>query len=279
MSALRVGLSPCPNDTFTFHALLSGAVRPPGLELEFVMADIEELNRRMLAGELDCAKTSCHAMLAMSERVWVLPVGSALGFGVGPLLLAAPSRPIELPLAPSARVLAPGRWTTATLLFRLLHPTPPELEQVLFSAILPALEERRADYGVCIHEARFTWRAHGVQLAADLGALWEERTGVGLPLGGLCAARTLGRETASALARAVRASLEWGLAHRAECLPTMRKHAQEQADEVLWAHVNTYVNEHTLDLGAVGRRAIDELSRRARERGLLADPHAGIEIL
>src|SRR5262245_3215146 len=112
---LRVGLSTCPNDTFAFHALLTGAVQTDDLELEFVLADVEELNQRMLAGELDLAKTSSHAMLAMSDRIWVLPVGSALGFGVGPLLLAAHGRRLSLPLEPASTVLCPGTWTTATL--------------------------------------------------------------------------------------------------------------------------------------------------------------------
>ncbi|NOT30099.1 MAG: hypothetical protein HOP15_06600, partial [Planctomycetes bacterium] len=105
---VRVGISTCPNDTFAFHALLTGAVTTPGLELEFVLADIEELNQRMLRGELELAKTSAHAMLALAARVWVLPSGAALGFGVGPLLLSAPGRPTQLPLPGEARVLAPG---------------------------------------------------------------------------------------------------------------------------------------------------------------------------
>ncbi len=268
---LRVGISTCPNDTFAFHALLSGALRPRGLELEFVLADVEELNQRMLRGELDLAKTSFHAMLAMASRVWVLESGAALGFGVGPLLLSAPGRPAALPLAPDARVLAPGRWTTASLLLELLHPAPLCLEQVVFSSILPRLAEGSADYGACIHEARFTWRAHGLGCVADLGQLFEQRTGAPLPLGGLCAARELGRERALELAHAVRRSLEWGLAHRAECLPSMRAHAQEQSDDVLWAHVDLYVNEWTLELGPVGRAALKALGRLARERGRFAD--------
>ena len=268
MRPLRVGLSTCPNDTFLFHALLTGAVRPRGLALEFELADVERLNERMLAGELDLAKTSYHAMLALGERVTVLPCGSALGFGVGPLLLAAPGRATGLPLPSGARVLAPGRWTTAALLFRLLHPPLP-LEQVVFSDILPRLAAGTADYGVCIHEARFTWREHGTALVADLGELWEGATGSALPLGGLCARRELGPDTLAALTAAVRASLEWGLAHREACLESMRAHAQEQADAVLWAHVDLYVNEWTLELGGVGRAALRALARVARQRGLL----------
>lgn len=267
--ALRIGLSTCPNDTFLFHALLEGIVRPRGLELDFVLADVEELNERMLRGELALSKTSVPAMLAMAERVWVLPVGMAVGFGVGPLLLAAPGRPLDFPLAPGARVLAPGRHTTAALLVRLLQPHDVELEQLVFSEILPRLASGRADYGVCIHEARFTWQAHGLGLVRDLGAEFEARTGSALPLGGLVAARTLGPDLARELARALGDSLDWARAHRAETLPTLRRHAQELSDEVLWAHVDLYVNEWTRELGPVGGRALSELARLARERGLM----------
>jgi 1,4-dihydroxy-6-naphthoate synthase len=269
VSALRVGLSTCPNDTFLFHALMCGAVEARGLALEFVLADVEELNERMLRGELALAKTSFHAMLALAERVWVLDCGAALGFGVGPLLLAAPGRPTVLPLAPASRVLAPGRWTTTALLLRLLHPGPLGLEHALFSTILPRLAAGDADYGACIHEARFTWRSYGVAQVCDLGALYEERTGGPLPLGGLCVARGLGRATAAELARALRASLDWGLAHRAECLPTMRRYAQEESDEVLWAHVDLYVNAWTRSLGREGRMALATLGRLARASGVL----------
>jgi 1,4-dihydroxy-6-naphthoate synthase len=270
MSApIRVGLSTCPNDTFLFHGLLTGAVRPRGLELEFVLADVEELNQRMLRGELALSKTSFHAMLAMAERVWVLECGAALGFGVGPLLLAAPGRPTDLPLAPGALVLTPGRWATAALLLRLLHAGPLRVEHARFSSILPRLAAGDADYGACIHEARFTWRTHGVGFVGDLGGLYEQRAGSPLPLGGLCAARSLGREAAAELARSVRASLEWAFAHRAECLPTMRRHAAEQSDEVLWAHVDLYVNAWTRALGPEGRAALTTLARLARDGGAL----------
>jgi 1,4-dihydroxy-6-naphthoate synthase len=213
-------------------------------------------------------------MLAMAERVWVLDCGSALGFGVGPLLLAAPGRSTGLPLAPAALVLAPGRWTTAALLLGLLHPEALRVEHALFSSILPRLAAGDADYGACIHEARFTWRAHGVRWVCDLGELYERRAGAPLPLGGLCASRTLGRATAAELERAVRASLEWALAHREECLPTMRRHAQEQSEEVLWAHVGLYVNDWTRSLGPEGRAALATLGRLASESRSLPGTNA-----
>src|SRR5574341_1654072 len=153
---------------------------------------------------------------------------------------------------------------------RLLHAAPPRLEHTVFSAILPRLRAGSADYGACIHEARFTWREQGLSFVADLGELFERRAQSLLPLGGLCAARELGRATARDLALLVRRSLEWALAHRAECLPTMRRHAQELSDGVLRAHVDLYVNEWTLDLGPTGREALDALARLAREQGLIA---------
>lgn len=268
MTRVRIGISTCPNDTFAFHALLAGEVRAQGLELDFTLLDVEELNRRMLAGELDAAKVSFHAALACAAEVVVLPSGSALGHGVGPLLLAAPPTATG-PARERPRVLCPGRWTTAHLLWRLFHDGEADVEQVIFSAIFPALQAGRADLGVCIHEGRFTWKEAGLALREDLGATWEAATGAPLPLGGIVVRRALGIGVAQALQDAIRRSIEWGRAHREACLPTMRQHAQELAEPVLWAHVDLYVNERTLDLGAEGRAALAALSERARERGLL----------
>jgi len=265
---VRLGISPCPNDTFAFHALLAGEVRPEGLALSIELADVEELNRRMLADELDASKVSFHAALAMAERVRVLPCGAALGHGVGPVVLAPPPGRARARSGPPL-VLHPGRWTTATLLWRLFHPAETRLEPCLFSAILPRLLDGGADLGVCIHEARFTHAAHGLPLVEDLGATWERSTGRPLPLGGLVAAERLGPRTIARLSAAVRASIEWGLAHRDACLPTMRRHAQEHADDVLWKHVELYVNDETRGLGPAGRAALDELARAASERGLV----------
>lgn len=278
MKTLRLGLSTCPNDTFALHALLTGAVRPEGFALDFQLADVEELNRALLEGALDATKASFHAMLRCAREIVVLPAGSALGFGVGPLVLAAPGRPTGWPLPRGAHVLAPGEWTTATLLFRLLHRSEARLEQVVFSDILPRLERGEADYGVCIHEARFTWRDHGLGHVLDLGSAWESRTGVGLPLGGLCARRHLGEATLRELARCLRASIEWGLASREACLPTMRRYAQEHSDAVLWSHVDLYVNDRTVDLGPEGRAAIGALGRLASAAGLL-EPGVALEVL
>ena len=261
MKPLRVGISTCPNDTFAFHGLLTGAVEARGLALDFVLADVQELNELAAAGQLDVAKVSYAAALDLAPRWTMLAAGSALGFGVGPVVLG---RPGERAAAP--RVLCPGEQTTATLLWRLFHPEfTGELEQVVFSAIVPALVEGRADLGVCIHEGRFTYRDQGLELVEDLGAVWERATDLPLPLGGIAARTDLGEDTLSALAGAVRHSIEFARADPDGALPTMREHAQEFDDDVLRQHVELYVNPWTVDLGERGRAAIAELSRRAAQ--------------
>lgn len=277
---LRVGISTCPNDTFAFHGLLTGAVGARGLELEFELADVETLNERFLAGELDAAKCSFHAALRAPKEHWVLPAGSALGFGVGPVLLSSEARALPAPGAEEEpRVLCPGAWTTASLLYRILHPRVGRIEQVVFSSILPALAARRADFGVCIHEGRFTFREHGLHLVEDLGASWEARHGLPLPLGGILARRSLGLARARALALAIGDSIDHARARPAAALATMRAHAQEQRDEVLWAHVELYVNSWTRALGAQGARALSALERAARGAGLFAEREGRLEVL
>jgi 1,4-dihydroxy-6-naphthoate synthase len=271
---VRLGISTCPNDVFAFAGLLQGEVRPSGLSLEICLRDVEELNRGLAGGLYDVAKVSFHAALSLARELFVLPVGAAMGYGVGPLLLAG-SRPRG---AGPPRVLCPGEHTTATLLWRLFHGAEAEPRQVVFSEILPALERGEADLGVCIHEARFTYRQHGLRLVEDLGATWEEATGSPLPLGGLAARRELGRDAAGDVADAVAESIAWGFDHRERALETMRRHAQELADEVLWAHVELYVNERTRELGEEGARALAVLGERARSRGLVP-PGSGLEIL
>ena len=266
---IRLGISTCPNDTFAFHGLLTKAVDWRGLEFDVELLDIEQLNERLLGDEgdsFDVGKVSFHAALEATERIVVLPSGSALGFGVGPLLLAA--APGTSPRDGSQLTLCPGRHTTAALLFALFHPQSTRVEQVVFSAIMPRLRDRSADFGVCIHEGRFTWERQGLALVEDLGIRWEEETGCPLPLGGIVASRSLPDDTIATVQRVISDSLRLALADRAAPLATMRDHAQEFDDSVLMAHVDLYVNDWTLDLGPVGQRALDELSDRAAAVGL-----------
>jgi 1,4-dihydroxy-6-naphthoate synthase len=268
---VELGISPCPNDTFAFHGLLSGAVRPRGIDLAIELADVEQLNRRLLRGEFDAAKASFALALQATDEFGVLPVGAALGYGVGPVVLApvqararaAHSRP---------RVLAPGEHTTAALLWNRFHRRDPQfagvvLEHVVFSAIMPALARGEADFGVCIHEGRFTYDAWGLRMVEDLGARWEEAEHCPLPLGGILARKRLAPELVDALTEAIRASIAVARAEPRAALATMRAHAQELADAVLWKHVELYVTAETECLSATGRAAIERLACSARAAG------------
>ncbi len=262
---IRLGISTCPNDTFAFHGLLTRAVDWRGLDFQVELLDVEALNERLLAGDFDVCKASFHAALLAAGDVVVLPSGSALGFGVGPLLLAA--EPGTRPTHPGQRTLCPGRHTTAALLFDLFYPRSSRVEHVVFSAIMSRLQARTADFGVCIHEGRFTWQAQGLALVEDLGTRWETETGSPLPLGGIVASRRLPDATIAAVQGVIHDSLLLAWRDRAAPLPTMRQHAQEFDDDVLMQHVDLYVNDWTLELGATGAQALDELSARAAAVG------------
>jgi len=273
---IHLGISTCPNDTFTFHALMTKAVDWRGLDFDIELIDIQQLNDRLFSDEFDVAKTSFHAALLLAEKTVVLPSGSALGFGVGPLLLAA--HPDTTPSTVAQVTLCPGRHTTASLLFSLFYPQTTRVEHVVFSEIMPRLQRRDADFGVCIHEGRFTWQQQGLALVEDLGTRWEAETHCPLPLGGIVAQRRLTPDTIATVQRVVRDSLEFALADRDATYPTMRKYAQELADEVLMQHVDLYVNEWTIDLGSTGQNALDQLSDRAARAGLVKRGGPGIEV-
>lgn len=275
---IRLGISTCPNDTFAHAGLLEGATKATGVDLDIRLADVQELNEALERGELDVAKASFHAALGLADRFGVLPVGAALGFGNGPLLLAAREggSPADFDGAP--RVLCPGAGTTATMLYRLFHDAG-EVEQAVFDRIMPALENGEADFGVCIHEGRFTWKARGLHLVEDLGERWERETGSPLPLGGLLARKDLDPGVLAAVTEAVRASLSRSQGDPLSILPTMRRWAAELDDDVIMSHVDLYVNAWTMRLGGTGGDALAELSRRARAAGVIPEDAPELEIL
>ena len=183
MTRIHLGISTCPNDTFAFHGLMTHSVDWRGLTFEVELIDIQQLNDRLFAGDFDVAKASFHAALLLADKTVVLPSGSALGFGVGPLLLSA--RAGDRPENPEQVTLCPGQHTTAALLFQLFYPRTTQVRHVVFSDIMPDLKQGEADFGVCIHEGRFTWQNEGLGLVEDLGTRWEKETSCPLPLGGI----------------------------------------------------------------------------------------------
>lgn len=263
---IHLGISTCPNDTFAFHGLLTGEVDRRGLDFEIELFDIQQLNDRLSAGLFDVAKASFHKAIQLADSTIILPSGSALGFGVGPLLLAK-NHGLR-PASKQQRTLCPGRDTTAALLFNLFYGDTTQVEHVVFSEIMPRLIAKTADFGVCIHEGRFTWQQQNLTLIEDLGGRWESETGSPLPLGGLLASRKLDPKLIFTIQQVIFDSIVFAQSNPTGTLPTMRKYAQEFSDEVLMQHVHLYVNEWTLDLGDVGRQALATLSKRAATAGI-----------
>lgn len=276
MTTIRIGISTCPNDTFAFHALMHDLVDCHGINYHVELLDIQQLNQRLFRGDFDVAKASFHAALLLSDQMWVLPSGSALGFGVGPLLLAA--EPGDEPCSASQLTLCPGEHTTASLLFSLFYPHTTRIKQVVFSEIMPSLQLSQANFGVCIHEGRFTWQEQGLFLVEDLGTRWEQTTGSPLPLGGILAAKSLGLDTVWKIQQTVRQSLQFAQANPAVALPTMRQYAQEFDDNVLMKHVELYVNQWTLDLGEVGTNALQQLSHQAQSAGIVEPGQSVLQV-
>lgn len=265
MQTLRFGFSPCPNDTFAFHALVHGLVVAP-FRVEPVLLDIEELNTRALAGELELTKVSYGALPRLEPRYRLLRSGSALGRGCGPLVVAR--QELTLAEAAAGRIAIPGRETTAFLLLSLAagwaagEPAG-ELVETRYDRILGAVERGEVDAGLIIHESRFTYRNHGLSLVADLGDWWEQDTGLPIPLGAILARRDLDDATVAAAETAIRASVQHAFAHPEASRAYVRAHAQELSDEVCDAHIGLYVNEFTIDLGEEGLAAVEGLTRKA----------------
>jgi 1,4-dihydroxy-6-naphthoate synthase len=265
MKTLTIGISSCPNDTFAFHALMSGAIRIPGYQLDFHVADVEELNELLLEGSLDITKSSFHAALLATESYGIAPCGAALGFGVGPLLV---SRHNEDPPKNEEIILCPGKHTTATLLTKLFFPDT-KLKQLVFSDVAPALQNKEATFGVLIHEGRFTYQDLNLFRVADLGELWHAKTSLPIPLGGIVAKKSLGAELVRTFSAALRESINYGYSHKEDALITMQHYAQELSPEHLWPHVELYVNEQTLQLSKEAEAALMALHSMAKSLELI----------
>lgn len=267
MQTLTLGYSPCPNDTFIFYALVHGRVGCPGAAFAERLEDVETLNRLALAGALDISKVSCHLLGHIRDDYVLLRSGGALGRGCGPLVVSA--RFTAMDQLKGKRIAVPGRYTTACLLLRLFDPELDDILFIPFHDIMGAVVRGEADAGVIIHESRFTYPACGLASLLDLGEWWERETGHPIPLGGIAARRSLGRELVAAVDSALRASVAYAFAHPAEANGYIRAHSQEMSDEVCAAHINLYVNEFSRDLGIKGEAAVNDLLARAETAGLI----------
>lgn len=256
MRELTFGYSPCPNDTFAFHALAHGLVEAP-FRIRPVLLDIEELNRRAHEGAFDLTKLSVGAFAAVGDRYTLLRSGAALGHGVGPLVVARTA--VSLEEAVRGRVAIPGKETTAYRLLRLAAPHLGQVTALRYDQILRAVETGDVDAGLIIHESRFTYADHGLVKVIDLGDWWEHETRLPVPLAGICARSDMDEATRAAAARAIRASVQYAFDHPDASRAYTRAHAQEMSDEVCAQHIALYVNAHSLDIGDEGMRAIARL--------------------
>lgn len=268
---LTLGYSPCPNDTFIFHALVHGVVGAEGVRFTERLEDVETLNRLAAEGALDVTKISYGAAPGLLADYVLLRSGGALGRGCGPLIVAR--EPFSRDELAGRRIAIPGRNTTANLLLRLYAPDAAPGIELVYSEIMPAVERGDVDAGLIIHESRFTYPRHGLTKVVDLGAWWEETTGLPIPLGGIMARRALGEETIRRVDDAIRRSVEHAFAHPDASRDYVRAHAQEMDDAIAAQHIGLYVNQHSVDVGDEGERAIRELFNRAARAGIIPADH------
>lgn len=262
---LSLHYSPCPNDTFIFHALASGLVRVPGVEFDTTLADVERLNEAASAGLPDVCKVSVAAAAGLLGEYRILRAGGALGRGVGPILVSRDG--LRLEDLHGQRVAIPGRRTTANLLFGLLcqeRRIVPQLVELVYDQIMPAVSAGDCAAGVVIHEGRFTYAEHGLSRLLDLGAWWEEERGLPIPLGCIVMRRSFGLHWARAVDAGVRASLEHARVHPEASREYIRAYAQEMDAGVIKRHIETFVTEASLDIGTEGEAAARSLLAEAR---------------
>jgi len=267
MQTIRIGHSPDPDDAFMFYALTAGKVRVPGVTIEHVLEDIETLNRRARAAELDVTAVSFATYLLIADRYRMMDPGASMGKGYGPILVAR--EPIPRGELEQRVTAIAGKHTTSALLLRLYVGDPPLIE-VGFDKIPTVVLEGQADLGLLIHEGQITYQRMGLTKVLDLGEAWQRDTGLPLPLGCNVMRRDLGEDVHRALSDALKESIAWAHAHVDEALEYAMRYGRGIDKETCRRFVLMYVNEFTLALGDEGRAAIERLFTMARDKGLVS---------
>jgi 1,4-dihydroxy-6-naphthoate synthase len=276
---LKLGFSPCPNDTFIFDALIHHKIDTEGLTFDVFFDDVETLNQKAMRGELDITKLSFHAFAYVVNQYALLDAGSALGFGVGPLLTCKKENKerIENQLRSSdmaqddvdLKVGIPGKYTTANFLLGVAYPQLTDKREMVFSSIEEALTNEEIDLGLIIHENRFTYQDKGLAQIVDLGSYWEELTNCAIPLGGIVVNRDLDLDIQHKVNRVLKKSVEYAFKNPKSGLEFIREHAQEMDEAVMYKHIELYVNQYSVDLGEEGRKAIDTLFAMALKNKII----------
>jgi len=264
---LKLAYSPCPNDTFMFNAIASGKLILPGFVTEVHLHDVETLNKLAGSHQYDITKLSIHAYLKLRESYTALNSGAALGFGCGPVVVCRKSSRIED--ISKCSIAVPGELTTAHLLFQLWAPDAADRRFMPYDQIMDSVISGDSDAGIVIHEGRFTFEDHGLQRVVDLGEWWHAETGLPLPLGCIAARKSLGIKTITDFDALLKHSIELATAAPASAAGYIREHAQEMESVVLDKHIQTFVNEFSIDMGDIGWQAVQALEERALKAGIL----------
>jgi 1,4-dihydroxy-6-naphthoate synthase len=272
---LTLGFSPCPNDTFIFDALIHHKIDTEGLDFEVFYDDVETLNQKAFRSELDITKLSYHAFAYVANQYVLLDAGSALGFGVGPMLICKDEpenfRSQLTTHNSQPKIGIPGKYTTANFLLGLAFPEATSKQEIIFSDIENAVLDGRIDAGLIIHENRFTYQDKGLKKIIDLGDYWEKQTGCAIPLGGIVANRKLPVDVQHKINRVLRRSVEFAFENPKSGLAFIRSHAQEMSEEVMYKHIELYVNKYSVELGEEGRKAVKLLFDTALEKGIIPE--------
>ena len=258
---LTLGFSPCPNDTFIFDAMIHNRIDTEGVNFEVIMEDVEALNQRAFRHELAVTKLSYHAFAYLVDTYALLEAGSALGNGVGPLLIAKTD--MSQDAVNQSIVAIPGKFTTANFLFSLAYPEALKKQEIIFHDIESAVLDGRVGAGVIIHENRFTYQQRGLVKLMDLGAFWEETTQMPIPLGGIVVRRDLPMAIQQKVERIMKRSVAYAFENPLASRDFVEKYAQEMEEKVRQQHIDLYVNNFTRGLGKEGRAAVKTLFEKA----------------
>jgi len=264
---ITLGFSPCPNDTFIFDAMVHHKIHTRGLRFNYILGDVEALNRKAFNKELEVTKISFNAFFSIADDYVLLNSGAALGKNNGPLFIS--KVPYTTEDISKLKIAIPGKNTTANLLFSIAFPEATHKAEMLFSDIENAVLSGSADAGLIIHENRFTYASRGLHKIIDLGEYWENLTGLPVPLGGIIARRDLEEDLIRTIDDVLRNSVEFAFANPESAYGFIRKNAREMDEDVMYKHIKLYVNDYTLGLGEKGREAILFLYEKALERGLI----------
>ena len=269
---IKLGFSTCPNDTFMFDALIHNRIDTEGITYEVHLADIFHLNQMAQNEELDMIKISYNTYGQILDRYQLLDSGSALGHNCGPLLISKDPISVSEIVEKNLPVAIPGKNTTAHLLLGYFAPEISNKKEYIFHEIMPAIESGEVAAGVIIHENRFTYQDHGLQLIQDLGEYWEGKTGHPIPLGAIVARKSLGEEVIRKLQTQLFKSVKYAFSYPDASHAYVAQHAQEMDTAVMKSHIELYVNQFSLSLGHEGINAVKKLMTVGEEMGLF---HSG----